>query len=99
MIATALTAPRMLGLPFAAWTLDRLAAYLQEHSGIAMKRSRIDEKAGRLGIRLIGIMALIDAPSRSRSRQRNLYRAMEPARLEPQHRPPSKLVPENPFNQ
>jgi transposase len=30
-------------LPFAAWTLDRLAAYLLEHKGIAMRRSRIDE--------------------------------------------------------
>src|SRR5918912_1043873 len=43
VIAAALTAPRTLNLPFAAWTLDRLAAYLQEHKGIAMKRSRIDE--------------------------------------------------------
>ena len=34
VIATALTAPRSLGLPFAAWTLDRLAAYLQEHRAI-----------------------------------------------------------------
>ena len=43
VIAAALTAPRRLGLPFAAWTLDRLAAYLHEHEGIAMRRSRIDE--------------------------------------------------------
>jgi transposase len=43
VIATALTAPRSLGLPFASWTLDRLAAYLLEHKGIAMRRSRIDE--------------------------------------------------------
>ena len=42
-IAAALTDPRSLGLPFASWTLDRLAAYLQEHKGIAMQRSRIDE--------------------------------------------------------
>jgi transposase len=41
--AAALTAPRRLGLPFASWTLDRLAAYLLEHKGIAMRRSRIDE--------------------------------------------------------
>src|SRR3712207_1445931 len=33
VIATALTSPRRLGLPFAAWTLDRLAAYLLEHEG------------------------------------------------------------------
>ena len=43
VIAAALTAPRRLGLPFASWTLDRLAAYLLEHEGIAMRRSRIDE--------------------------------------------------------
>jgi transposase len=43
VIAAALTSPRSLGLPFAAWTLDRLAAYLLEYKGIAMRRSRIDE--------------------------------------------------------
>jgi transposase len=43
VIATALSNPRGLGLPFASWTLDRLAAYLLEHKGIAMRRSRIDE--------------------------------------------------------
>ena len=43
VIAAALTAPRRLGLPFASWTLDRLAAYLLEHQGIAMRRSRIGE--------------------------------------------------------
>jgi transposase len=50
-IAAALTAPRTLGLPFASWTLDRLAAYLNEHKGIAMKRSRIDEILRREGLR------------------------------------------------
>ena len=43
VIAAALSSPRRLGLPFAAWTLDRSAAYLLEHKGIAMRRSRIDE--------------------------------------------------------
>ncbi|WP_336492094.1 hypothetical protein [Methylobacterium nigriterrae] len=43
MLATALTKPQTLGLPFAAWTLDRLVAHLREHPGIAMRRSRIDE--------------------------------------------------------
>ena len=43
VITAALTAPRRLGLPFASWTLDRLAASLLEHQGIAMRRSRIDE--------------------------------------------------------
>ena len=43
VIATALTDPKSLDLPFASWTLDRLATYLNEHEGIAIKRSRIDE--------------------------------------------------------
>ena len=51
VIASALTAPCTLGLPFASWTLDRLAAYLNEHKGIAMKRSRIDEILRREGLR------------------------------------------------
>src|SRR5262249_16570538 len=42
VIATSLTPPEHLGLPFASWTLDRLAASLHEHQGIAIKRSRID---------------------------------------------------------
>src|ERR687885_2987021 len=51
VIATALTAPRTLNLPFAAWTLDRLAAYWHEQKGIAMKRSRIDEILLQEGLR------------------------------------------------
>jgi transposase len=43
VIAAALTDPRALGLPFASWTLDRLAAHLNAQKGIAIKRSRIDE--------------------------------------------------------
>jgi transposase len=43
VIATALTDPQTLGLPFGCWTLDRLQTYLNEHTGIAMKRSRINE--------------------------------------------------------
>jgi transposase len=43
VVAAALTDPRALDLPFASWTLDRLAAYLNERKGIAIKRSRIDE--------------------------------------------------------
>jgi transposase len=41
LIAASLTDPQTLGLPFGSWTLDRLAAYLNETKGIAMKRSRI----------------------------------------------------------
>ncbi len=43
VIATALSDPKTLDLPFASWTLDRLAVYLNEQKGIAIKRSRIDE--------------------------------------------------------
>jgi transposase len=43
VIATSLTPPEHLGLPFASWTLDRLEAYLNEQQGIAIKRSRIDD--------------------------------------------------------
>lgn len=43
VIAASVTNPRALGLPFGSWTLDRLEAYLNEHKGIAIKRSRIDE--------------------------------------------------------
>jgi transposase len=51
VIAAALTSPRRLGLPFASWTLDRLAAYLLEHKGIAMRRSRIGEILLKEGLR------------------------------------------------
>ncbi len=43
VIATALTAPQTLSLPFACWTLDRLQADLNEGKGIWIKRTRIDE--------------------------------------------------------
>ena len=43
VIAAALTKPESLGLPFASWTLDRLQAYLSEHKGIGIKRTRVDE--------------------------------------------------------
>jgi transposase len=41
LVAASLTDPQALDLPFGSWTLDRLAAYLDEAKGIAMKRSRI----------------------------------------------------------
>jgi transposase len=50
VIAAALTRPADLGLPFASWTLDRLAAYLSETKGIAMRRSRIGEILAREGL-------------------------------------------------
>jgi len=51
IVATALTKPKTLGLPFASWTLDRLAAYLSEQTGITMKRSRLGEVLVSEGLR------------------------------------------------
>jgi transposase len=51
VVAAALTKPAELGLPFASWTLDRLAAYLAEEQGIGMKRSRIGELRLAEGLR------------------------------------------------
>jgi transposase len=51
VIATSLTNPHELGLPFASWTLERLAAYLCEVRGLPMKRTRIDELRLREGLR------------------------------------------------
>jgi transposase len=51
VIAAALTRPDALGLPFASWTLDRLQAYLSEHKGIGIKRTRIDEILVAEGLR------------------------------------------------
>lgn len=43
IVATALTNPQTLDLPFQSWTLDRLVTYLHEHKGITMQRSRLGE--------------------------------------------------------
>jgi transposase len=43
VVATALTNPSTLGLPFASWTLDRLEAYLNDVKHISIKRTRIDD--------------------------------------------------------
>jgi transposase len=51
IITVALTAPETLGLPFAAWTLDRLEAYLNGEKGIPIKRNRIDELLLAEGLR------------------------------------------------
>lgn len=51
VIATALTNPSALGLPFSSWTLDRLEAYLNEVKGIAIKRTRIDDLLLAEGLR------------------------------------------------
>lgn len=51
VVATSLTPPEQLGLPFANWTLDRLAAYLNEVKGITIQRSRINEILLEEGLR------------------------------------------------
>jgi transposase len=51
VVATALTDPKALDLPFGCWTLDRLQAYLNEQKGLAIKRSRIDEILTEEGLR------------------------------------------------
>ena len=51
VIPASLTNPQSLGFPFGSWTLDRLAAYLDERKGIPIKRSRIDEVLIREGLR------------------------------------------------
>lgn len=51
VVTAALTRPEALGLPFASWTLDRLAAYLAEERGLPIKRSRIGEVLSAEGLR------------------------------------------------
>lgn len=51
IVATALTPPQTLDLPFQSWTLDRLVSYLSEQKGIAMKRSRLNEVLLTEGLR------------------------------------------------
>jgi transposase len=51
LIAASLTDPQALGLPFASWTLDRLATYLHEQKGIMTQRSRIGEILQAEGLR------------------------------------------------
>jgi transposase len=51
VVAASLTDPQDLGLPFGSWSLDRLAAYLNEERGIAIKRSRLGELLQAEGLR------------------------------------------------
>src|SRR5205085_7975492 len=46
-----LTKPDDLGLPFGSWTLDRLAAYLQERKGLGIGRTRVGEILQAEGLR------------------------------------------------
>jgi transposase len=51
VIATSLTDPQTLGLPFACWTMERLETYLNEEKGIPIKRSRISDLLIAEGLR------------------------------------------------
>ena len=51
VVAASLTDPQSLGLPFGAWTLDRLEAYLNEVKQIPIKRSRIADILQAEGLR------------------------------------------------
>ena len=51
IVATALTNPQTLDLPFKSWTLDRLVTYLSEQKGITMQRSRLNEVLLTEGLR------------------------------------------------
>ena len=51
IIATALTNPRELGCPFNCWTFERLAIYVGEELGFAIKKTRIFEMLQEEGLR------------------------------------------------
>ena len=51
IVATALTPPAQLGLPFASWTYERLARYLAEQRQVRMKKTRIFEILQAEGLR------------------------------------------------
>jgi transposase len=51
VLAAALTRPQDLGLSYSSWTFERLAAYVQEHLGLPMKKTRIFEILHDEGLR------------------------------------------------
>jgi transposase len=51
VMATALTAPQALGLPFRSWTRERLATCRNAQQGMPIKRSRSDELLLAEGLR------------------------------------------------
>jgi len=51
VIATSLTDPKTLDLPFGCWSIRRLEAYLNEEKGIPIKRSRLDDLLIAEGLR------------------------------------------------
>jgi transposase len=51
VVAAALTPPGDLGLPYSSWTFERLAAYVREQLGLALKKTRIFEILRDEGLR------------------------------------------------
>jgi transposase len=51
VLQAARTRPSELGLPYQSWTFERLAAYVKEHLGIGMKKTRIFEILQEEGLR------------------------------------------------
>ena len=51
VIATSLTNPAELGLPFASWTTERLHSYLHEHCGLQMGKTRMFKLLQAEGLR------------------------------------------------
>jgi transposase len=51
VLAAALTPPQELGLPYSSWTFERLAAYVREQLGVALKKTRIFEILRDEGLR------------------------------------------------
>jgi transposase len=51
VLAAALTPPQDLGLPYSSWTFERLAAYVREQLGLALKKTRIFEILRDEGLR------------------------------------------------
>ena len=50
-MAAALTPPGDLGLAYSSWTFERLAAYVREQLGLALKKTRIFEILRDEGLR------------------------------------------------
>ena len=53
VLQAARTRPSELGLPYGSWTFERLAAYVQEHLGLHLKKTRIFEILQEEGLRSI----------------------------------------------
>ncbi len=51
VLEAALTPPHELGLPYISWTFERLAAYVREHLGLQLRKTRIFEILRAEGLR------------------------------------------------